>query len=148
MSTQNLVRKYETPPTEGNPRKTEAWALTQAALKMKAAQDSGDIPSMLAAVKLNWQLWTIIQSELLAPECTIPMDIRRNVLSLANFIDKHTVGFIGLPKPEKINVLVSINRELAGGLYTVPADDGAAAESQPAAPAPGTTPQTPTDTSA
>ena len=148
MSTHNLVRKYETPPTEGNPRKTEAWALTQAALKMKAAQDSGDNPSMLAAVKLNWQLWTIIQSELLAPECTIPMDIRRNVLSLANFIDKQTVGFIGAPKPEKINVRVSINRELAGGLYTVPADAETASDSQPAAPAPGATSQTPTDTSA
>jgi flagellar biosynthesis activator protein FlaF len=75
---------------------------------------------MLKAVRLNWQLWTIIQSELLAPDCPVPMDIRQNVLSLANFIDKHTVGFIGKPVPSKLDVLISINRELAGGLYLVP----------------------------
>jgi len=47
----------------------------------------------------------------------VPADIRQNVLSLANFIDKHTVGFIGAPEAKKLNVLISINRELAGGLY-------------------------------
>ena len=124
MSTENLVRKYETPPPEGNPRKTEAWALTQAALRMKAAQESSDTAAMLAAVRLNWQLWTIIQSELLAPDCPVPMDIRQNVLSLANFIDKHTVGIVGEPNPQKLDVLISINRELAGGLLHGSPDSG------------------------
>jgi len=99
---------------------TEAWALTQAALRMRDAQQSDDIQAMLAAVRLNWQLWTIIQAELLAPECPVPTDIRQNVLSLANFIDKHTVGFIGAPEARKLTVLISINRELAGGLYATP----------------------------
>jgi len=114
---EQLVNKYNVPPLEGNPRVTEAWALTQAALKMKAAQQNNDIEAMLAAARLNWQLWTIIQSELLSVDCPVPADIRQNVLSLANFIDKHTVGFIGAPEARKLDVLISINRELAGGLY-------------------------------
>ncbi len=126
MSTEQLVNKYNVPPLEGNPRATEAWALTQAALRMKAAQQTNELEAMLTAVRLNWQLWTIIQSELLSPDCPVPADIRQNVLSLANFIDKHTVGFIGAPEAKKLNVLISINRELAGGLYaTVPAPDAA-----------------------
>lgn len=115
---------------------------------MKAAQENNDAAAMLAAVRLNWQLWTIIQSELLAPECPVPMDIRQNVLSLANFIDKHTVGFLGEPKSKKLDVLISINRELAGGLFTVPADAATKADDAAAAPAPGTALGSSTDTSA
>lgn len=111
---------------------------------MKAAQESNDTEAMLSAVRLNWQLWTIIQSELLSPDCPVPLDIRQNVLSLANFIDKHTVGFIGQPVPAKLNVLVSINRELAGGLYAHPDADEPTAE----APAAADEQPTPTDTSA
>ena len=47
MSMKDLVKRYETVPPEGNPRKSEAWALNQAALRMKAAQESGDEDAML-----------------------------------------------------------------------------------------------------
>ena len=116
MSMKDLVKRYETVPPEGNPRRSEAWALTQAALRMKSAQESGEEAAMLTAVRTNWQLWTIIQSELLSPQCTVPTDIRQNVLSLSNFIDKHTVGFIAKPQERKLGVLITINRELAAGL--------------------------------
>ena len=148
MSTENLVKKYDIPPTEGNPRETEAWALTQAAVRMKRAQEDNDSEAMLTSVRLNWQLWTIIQSELLAPDCPVPMEIRQNVLSLANFIDKHTVGFISEPVPRKLDVLISINRELAGGLYTVPADAAGETEAAPQLPAGDSTLPPSTDTSA
>lgn len=114
---------------------------------MRAAQESSETAAMLAAVRLNWQLWTIIQSELLAPECSVPMDIRQNVLALANFIDKHTVGFLGKPSPERMNVLISINRELAGGLFTT-VGTASSASSSPAAADPQATSRLPTDTSA
>jgi len=128
---EQLVNKYNVPPLEGNPRATEAWALTQAALKMKDAQETDDVDAMLSAVRLNWQLWTIIQSELLSPDCPVPADIRQNVLSLAGFIDKHTVGFIGAPEARKLNVLISINRELAGGLYAAAAPESAKSAADP-----------------
>lgn len=98
----------------------EAWALTQAALRMKDAKASGSHQDILAAARLNWRLWTIFQAELLSPECVVPDGIRANVLSLANFIDKHTLNLISDVKPEKLDILISINRELAGGLYATP----------------------------
>lgn len=124
MYKKNLVKSYEAPPLKGNPRRTEAWALTQAALKMKAAKEDGDREQMLAAIRLNWRLWTIFQSELLSPDCPVPDDIRSNVLSLSEFVDKQTIDFISAPIPEKLNILISINRELAGGLYTDPKPAG------------------------
>ena len=113
----NQLQSYETAPAEGNPTQSEAWALTQAALKLRSALDSGNLDEMKAAVRLNWRLWTIFQADLLSPNCQVPVDIRQNVLSLANFIDKHSVDFMGDPVPENIDVLININREIAGGLH-------------------------------
>ena len=79
---------------------------------------------MLETVRINWRLWTILQAELLDPECQLPDDLRANVLSLAQFIDKHTLDIIAEPKPEKLDVLIAINRELAGGMFTTPHQDG------------------------
>ncbi|MEO5337999.1 MAG: flagellar biosynthesis regulator FlaF [Magnetospirillum sp. WYHS-4] len=130
-----MVKNYATPPTAGNPREVEAWALTQAALRMKDAQDSKDRDAMLAAVRLNWRLWTIIQADLLDPDCPLPTDLRVNGLSLASFVDKHTLEFLTNPLPQNLSILISINREIAGGLYQRPAATGS--EAGQAAPAPG-----------
>lgn len=90
------------------------------ALRLRDSKAGGDTAEMVATVRVNWRLWTIIQSDLLDPECLVPDDVRVNVLSLAQFVDKHTVDLIADPGPEKLDILIAINRELAGGLYTTP----------------------------
>ncbi len=111
-----MVAKYETPPSPGNPTATEAWALTQAAVRLSRARDSGNLEEIQAALRLNWQLWTIFQSELLSANSTVPDEVRSNVLSLSNFVDKHTLQILREPKPQNLDVLITINRELAAGL--------------------------------
>jgi flagellar biosynthesis activator protein FlaF len=120
MSKSDLSKSYATHPQPGNPRATEAWALTQAALRMTAGKDAADPEQLKSAVRLNWRLWTILQAELLDPECLVPIEIRTNMLSLARFVDKRTVDYFSAPDPKKTEVLIAINRELAGGLYTTP----------------------------
>ncbi len=120
MYKKGLVKSYATPPLAGNPREVEAWGLTQAAIRMKAAQEADDPEAVRAAVRLNWQLWTIIQAELLSPQCTTPIELRTNALSLAKFIDKQIVEIISDAKPEMLDILITINRELASGLYETP----------------------------
>jgi len=100
----------------------------QAAVRMNQAKEVGDKSAMLAAVRLNWQLWTIIQADLLAPDCPIDLELRSNVLSLAKFIDKHTMQFLGDPQADRLDVLININRELSAGLYVTPAEEEAAAD--------------------
>lgn len=94
--------------------------MTRLALRMRDSKAAGNVDEMLAAVRVNWRLWTIIQSDLLDPECLVPDDVRINVLSLAQFVDKHTLEAIAHPSADKLDVLIAINRELAGGLYTAP----------------------------
>jgi flagellar protein FlaF len=144
MPPPNRPNPYSNVPTvNSDPRQVESWALTETALRMKAAQrEPVDEEALLQAVRLNWRLWTIFQASLMEPECPLPPELRGGILGLSNFVDKHTAQIIADPKPEKLEVLIKINRELAGGLMTVP--PGAAAA--PAEPPPG--PHKPTNTRA
>jgi len=90
---------------------------------LKAAKEQKDPEVIRAAVRINWQLWTILQAELLAPECDLPEDLRANAISLSGFIDKQSMELIGDPVVAKLDVLISINRELAAGLRTNPEGD-------------------------
>ena len=69
-----------------------------------------------------------MQGELLDPECPLPDDIRANAISLSNFVDKQSLDLIANPITSKIDILISINRELAAGLRTKPSDGNDAVE--------------------
>lgn len=124
--------KYRSIPAGGNPRETEAWALTETARRMTMAQsDSVDIEEFLAAVRLNWRLWTIFQADLSTPDCEVPLEIRQNMLSLANYVDKRSVEIISSRNRDLASSLININRQLAGGLFVViPGKDAAEAAPQ------------------
>ena len=95
------------------------FALAETALQMTAArQDPTNETALLQAVRLNWRLWTIFQASLFEPDCPLPVELRDNLLSLSNFVDRHTAGIITDPDPAKLDILIDINRELASGLMT------------------------------
>ena len=124
--------KYRSVPAGGNPRETEAWALTEAARRMSMGQsDTVDVEEFLAAVRLNWRLWTIFQADLSTPECEVPLEMRQNMLALANFVDSRSVEIIATRNRDLATALISMNRNLAGGLFT--AIPVAIAGQQPAA---------------
>lgn len=113
---------YSRIPSPGQPTYTEAWALVEAARRMAAALEAGplDQPDIRKALRdslrLNWRLWTIFQSELSADDCPVPLEIRQNMLSLCNFVDSHTVQTMAEPTPEKVAILIEMNRNIATGL--------------------------------
>lgn len=126
--------RYTAVPQPGNPRLSEGWALTEAARRIAEAKDRpGAKDDFLAAVRLNWRLWTIFQAELTMDYCPLPADLRANLLALSNFIDKRTISIIADPDPQKADVLISINRQIAAGLLE-PVPEGAAEQAE-AAPA-------------
>ena len=118
MSYETAARTYEQSRLKGgNPRETEGRALLEAARRMSVAQaEPEDKKAISDAARLNWRLWTILQAEICAPECALPGDLRTNMLNLCNFIDKHMVDVLAHPSPEKLNVLIDINRQIAAGL--------------------------------
>ncbi len=108
-------------------RQTEARALLETARALSEARDNiEDLDSFRAALRLNWRLWTIFQSDVSSVENPLPDEIKQNILNLSVFIDKHTVDALAKPEARKLKVLIDINRNIAGGLMTNPeAKDGA-----------------------
>lgn len=131
---------YQSMPSAGSPTQTEAWALIEAARRMAVALESGPLDDnairrqLRDALRLNWRLWTIFQAQLTTDGSGVPMEIRENMLTLCGFVDKHTIATMAEPTPEKVVVLININREIASGLFEslknlVP-EEGAAQEEQ------------------
>jgi flagellar protein FlaF len=117
MSAYGYAKQQNLAMESGNPQQTLAWGLTTTARKLAAVQSPGTPKeAFLDAVRLNWRLWTIIQAEQADPECKTTREVRESMLSLANFIDKHSIDILAGPSPDKLDVLISINRNIAAGL--------------------------------
>jgi flagellar protein FlaF len=101
----------------------------EAARRLSMAKDNpGDTSALVDTVRLNWRLWTIFQSDLSDPETDLPADLRSNMLTLCNFVDKRTVEILSDPKPQSLDVLININRNIAAGLLAESAAAAQAAE--------------------
>jgi flagellar protein FlaF len=72
--------------------------------------------SLDKALKFNQRLWTFFQVALTDPENPLPKQIKENVLSLSLFIDKRIFEVMAFPSPEKLDILININTNIAAGL--------------------------------
>jgi len=125
-SHQDQINKYERVPEPGSPSQTEAWALLETAKRMAAAIMHGgddDLETRKVrkdALRLNWRLWTIFQAELTQDRPDMDHDLQINMLTLCQFVDKHTVGALVKPTAEALSALIDINRNIASGLLNMP----------------------------
>ena len=101
-------------------RGLEAAILNQAALKLKNCQDNWDADDrdekLMAALEYNQQVWSILQSELVKEDNPLPDQIRQNLLNLSAFVDKRIFETMAFPSPEKLTIVIEINRNIAAGL--------------------------------
>ena len=109
------AKAYPRAPEPGNPARTEAWALLEAARQLHQTKD-GPIENFRAALRKNWRLWTIFQASLSEADCPVPMPIRRNLLGLSNFVDRQTAELLATRDAKKVDALVNINRQISEGL--------------------------------
>lgn len=101
-------------------RETEARVLTEAALKLRECQkrwENIDRNEMLdEALKYNQRIWTIFQTELSKEDNVLPDHIKLDLLRLSGFIDKRIFEVMAFPAPEKLNIIIKINENIAAGL--------------------------------
>lgn len=107
--------------TTANPREIEARALLRSCKQMQALQakwDSGiSAEELNEALTFNRQIWMMFVDT--AIENTgegHTVALRNNILNLGTFIFKHTIEVLANPKKEKLDILIELNREIAGGL--------------------------------
>ena len=105
-------------------REIEAAVLTKAAVKLKECQDDWDAPDrdsrLEEALKYNQRIWSIFQSELSRDDHELPKKLRLDILRLAAFIDRRIFETMASPAPDKLNIVIDINNNLAAGLRGSP----------------------------
>lgn len=105
-------------------RELEARVLLKSARMMQDLQaDWGNASRELieSTLKHNRQIWLMFYDAALEnPEGNRPNDLRSNIINLANFIFKREVEILLEPTKEKLDVLISINKEISAGLMQKP----------------------------
>lgn len=119
---QEAIDAYsETTKVTSSPRQLEASLLLKAASQLQEIRDGwagSETGALNKALAFNRRLWTVFISSMADEQNPLPATIRNNVASLGAFILSHTLDVQMNPAPEKLETLISINKEIAAGLRT------------------------------
>ena len=112
----------QTQKTALSDRELEAAVLMKAAAMLKQCQVNWDAEdrkqNLEKALRYNQLLWSFFQAALANPENPLPTAIKENILRLSAFIDQRIFELFAYPTPEKINIIIDINTNIAEGLRT------------------------------
>ena len=127
---QGSVQAYNRSQTFGdNPQETVARSLLEAARRLtEVVANPNDDDQFDAALVLNLRLWSMIAADLLNPENPMPVEVKTNLLSLHRFVDNHTFDALSDRDPAKLQILISINRDISTGITTASGAGDAPAE--------------------
>jgi flagellar biosynthesis activator protein FlaF len=101
-------------------RNLEATVLTKGARLLIVCQErwneEGHFRRLDEALTFNQKIWTIFQDELAREDHPITPELRANILKLSLIIDKRIVDVMNDPSPEKLDLIININNNIAAGL--------------------------------
>ncbi|WP_205470498.1 flagellar biosynthesis regulator FlaF [Breoghania sp. L-A4] len=102
-----------------SPRDLEATLLMKAAAQLQTLKDDWDNASselIHERLTYNRRLWVFFLAAIKEEGNPLPEAIKNNILSLGVFILNHTIDTELKPTPERLTVLITINRNIAEGL--------------------------------
>ncbi len=121
----------------GSQREMEGRILLKSNRQLQALLDNWENQGkdqLEEALKYNRQIWMLFYDTAIEnKDGDRPNDLRSNIVNLANFIFKREMEVLSDPQPQKLNILISINREISAGLMTKtqePSDNPPVAESR------------------
>ncbi len=82
-------------------------------IKENWEEQKKDLSSVL---EKNRRLWTFLASAMMEESCPHTHDVKQNIVNLANYIFKRTNEVLLHPAPEKLDILITINMQIANGL--------------------------------
>ncbi|MEP7240269.1 MAG: flagellar biosynthesis regulator FlaF [Devosia sp.] len=101
------------------PRELEANLLSKSATNLQRLRDNWDASprqELASALQFNRRLWTVFMTSASRDDSVLPIDLRSNIANLGIFIMKQSLQMQLTPVPQKLDVLININRQLAAGL--------------------------------
>jgi flagellar biosynthesis activator protein FlaF len=104
-----------------SPRVLEANLLSRAAAQLQIVRDDWEAKrsELKEALLFNRKLWNIFLTSVTGEQSQLPDKLRENIANLGLFVMKQTISMQDNPVPQKLDVLININRELAAGLRAV-----------------------------
>lgn len=101
-----------------NPREVEAALLLDAALRLQQVQTRWDESrtKIDAALNYNHRRWGIFLASICKGDHALPCEVRHTIANLGLFVSRETAAIAADPRPERLNALISINRDIAAGL--------------------------------
>ena len=116
---QQAMQAYQTVAKRtGNPRDLEANLLSKSALNLQRIRENWELAEteLPGALKFNRKLWNVFLNSATQDENPLPAAIRQNIANLGIFVLNHTIKLEARPEAAKLEVLITINREVAAGL--------------------------------
>ncbi|WP_029040897.1 flagellar biosynthesis regulator FlaF [Cucumibacter marinus] len=104
------------------PRDLEANLLSRSAAQLQRVRDDWDLTrsELSDVLHYNRKLWGVFLTTVTKEDNPLPHQIKQNVANLGLFVMNHTIEVIASPSPQKLDVLININREIAAGLRSRP----------------------------
>ncbi len=103
-----------------DPREMEARVLMKSAQFMVDLQSNWETMTteiLHETLKYNRDIWMMFYDTAVEDaEGARPKDLRNNIYSLANFVFKREIDILAKPEKKKLDILISINRDIAAGL--------------------------------
>lgn len=105
-----------------DPRELEARVLLKSAQFMQDLQNDWENMTrdfLEETLKYNRNIWLMFfDTAVENKEGDRPSDLRNNIYNLAKFVFKREVDILAKPEKSKLDILIKINRDIAGGLMT------------------------------
>lgn len=106
-------------------RLTEARALLRCAGHMESVQAAGTpYADYVLAVKANQKLWDVLRAGLMDPDNQLPHDLKQLLKAISVNVERRTLRAYAEGKPELLNLLININKQIAGGLMDQMKNEG------------------------
>lgn len=114
-----ITNPYATTESSAMPQnELEARALIRTASRLNGIKERWPVPTaeLHEALDLNRKLWTILVTGATEEANPLPLEIKQNIFNLAHFIFKHTFTVMAKPSAQSLEILISINMNIARGL--------------------------------
>ena len=116
---QQATQAYQTVARRtGNPRDLKANLLSRSAANLQRIRERWELADseLHGALRFNRRLWSVFLNSATNEASPLPVAIRQNIANLGLFVMSHSLRIETQPDPARLDVLITINREVAAGL--------------------------------
>ncbi len=100
------------------PREREAALLIKAAAALQNIRDTWpqDFDQLSKALTFNRKLWTVFMNSATDETTGLPQQTRQNIVNLGMYVLNQTRDMTLEPRPQRLDGIININRQIAAGL--------------------------------